>query len=956
MTPLIVQKYGGTSVGTIERIQSVAQRIARHRETGVNIVVVVSAMAGETDKLLKLAAQVTDRPERRELDLLLSSGERISSALLTMALHAIGCPAVAMTGRQIGIQTDNIHTRARIQQIDAERCLQVLEKNHVVVVAGFQGINQAGDVTTLGRGGSDTSAVALASALKAEKCEIYTDVNGVYTADPNIVPDARKLDVVFYDEMLEMASLGAKVLQIRCVEFAKKYTIPVIVRSSYNDEEGTLICKEDPKMEQPVVSGIMQDKNQAKITVKGVPDQPGIAANLFTALAEAAISVDMIIQNISVEGHTDISFTVTTEHLPDAMNVTRIIAEQIRAENITTDASIAKISIVGAGMKSHSGIAALMFKTFSKENINIMMISTSEIKISCVIEREHSERAVRALHDAFELNSGSGAAILRQAPGSARRPMKDEPLKKPRIIIYDTTLRDGSQSEDISFTVEDKIRIAHKLDELGVHYVEGGWPGSNPRDIDFFKRVQHSKFEQTRITSFGSTRFPGKHVEKDLLLQELLKTETEVVTIFGKSWDLHVQQALGTDEAENLRMISESVAYLKKHGKEVIFDAEHFFDGHKKNPEYAAKAVKEAESAGADWIVLCDTNGGSMPWEIWEVFNAVKKDLTVPLGIHCHNDSELAVANTLNAVIAGATQIQGTVNGLGERCGNANLISILPNLKFKMGFDCITGEQMRRLKDVSSFVDELANKAHWNQRPFVGQSAFAHKGGVHVSAVQKNPQTYEHMDPETVGNHRRILISDLSGKSNILYKAKEFGIDVNGGDPKVQNILETLKNMENLGYQYEGAEGSFELLMHEALGDKEIFFEFVGFRVIVEKRREDEQPLSEATVKVRVNGVQEVTAAEGTGPVNALDKAIKKALIKFYPELEEVNLYDYKVRILDEKKGTRSKTRVLVESGDHHSKWGTVGVSENIIEASWQALVDSIEYKLNAFKNKNSSQ
>ncbi len=406
MASLIVQKYGGTSVGSIERIKAVAQRIARTRESGKDIVVVVSAMAGETDKYLKMAHAITDSPERREMDLLLSSGERISSALLTMALHAIGCPAVSMTGRQIGILTDDTHTRARIRQIDAERCMAVLKKNHVVVAAGFQGINQHGDVTTLGRGGSDTSAVALASVLQAERCEIYTDVTGVFTADPNLVPDAKKLEVVSYEEMLEMASLGAKVLQLRCVEFAKKFNMPLIVRSSYNDEKGTLITKEDPNMEQPVVSGIMHDKNQAKITVAGVPDQPGIAANLFVALAEASISVDMIIQNISEDGQTAISFTVTTEHLNDAMKVTQAVAKEIHAHEITADSDISKISIVGAGMKSHSGIAATMFKTLSEGNINIMMISTSEIKVSCVIEQKHTETAVRALHDAFELKSG----------------------------------------------------------------------------------------------------------------------------------------------------------------------------------------------------------------------------------------------------------------------------------------------------------------------------------------------------------------------------------------------------------------------------------------------------------------------------------------------------------------------------------------------------------------------
>ena len=436
-------------------------------------------------------------------------------------------------------------------------------------------------------------------------------------------------------------------------------------------------------------------------------------------------------------------------------------------------------------------------------------------------------------------------------------------------------------------------------------------------------------------------------MEDDIVLQALLKTETQAVTLFGKSWDLHVKEALSTSLDENLRMIFESIAYLKKHRDEVLFDAEHFFDGYKNNPQYALKAVKEAESAGADWIILCDTNGGSLPHEVRAIFEEVKKSVSVKMGIHAHNDSEVAVANSLNAIQAGAEQVQGTINGIGERCGNANLVSIIPNLKIKMGIDCVTDEQLQSLKEVSAFVDELTNKAHWNHQPFVGKSAFAHKGGVHVSAVRKNSQTYEHIEPEKVGNHQRILVSDLSGKSNVLYKAKEYGINVDDKDPKVQKILTSLKESENLGFQYEGAEASFELMMRDALGQKETFFEFIGFRVIVEKRQEDEEPISEATVKLRVNGVQEVSAAEGAGPVNALDKAIKKALVKFYPELEEVNLYDYKVRILEEKKGTRAKTRVLVESGDHHSKWGTVGVSENIIEASWQALIDSIDYKLN---------
>ena len=515
------------------------------------------------------------------------------------------------------------------------------------------------------------------------------------------------------------------------------------------------------------------------------------------------------------------------------------------------------------------------------------------------------------------------------------------------VKIYDTTLRDGSQAEGISFTVEDKIRIAHKLDELGVHYVEGGWPGSNPRDINFFEKANRVSFSKTRITAFGSTRYPDKKVEDDGVLQALLKTETQVVTLFGKTWDLHVKDALGTSLDENLRMIFDSIAYMKKHRDEVLFDCEHFFDGYKNNPSYALKAIKEAESAGADWIVLCDTNGGTLPGEVHSIFEEVKKTITAKMGIHAHNDSEVAVANSLTAVQAGAEQVQGTINGIGERCGNANLVSTISNLKIKMGIDCITDKQLQSLKDVSAFVDELANRAHWNQQPFVGKSAFAHKGGVHVSAVRKNALTYEHIVPEKVGNHQRILVSDLSGKSNVLHKAKEFGINIDDKDPKVAKILNSLKESENLGFQYEGAEASFELMIRDALGQKENFFEFIGFRVIVEKRKEDEGPVSEATVKLRVNGVQEVSSAESTGPVNALDKAIKKALLKFYPELEKVNLYDYKVRILDEQNGARAKIRVLVESGDHKSKWGTVGVSENIIEASWQALIDSIDYKLN---------
>ena len=425
--PLVVQKYGGTSVGTIDRIQHVAQKIASIRKTGTQVVVVVSAMAGETDKLLKMARQICDNPERREMDLLLSSGERISSALLTMALQARGIPAISMTGRQIGLQTDSVHTRARIKQIDAKRAQQALKENNVIVVAGFQGVNEKGDVTTLGRGGSDTSAVALAVALGSSQCEIYTDVDGVYTADPRMVPKANKLDVVSYDEMLEMASLGAKVLQIRCVEFAHKFKMPLVVKSSYIEGgKGTLICEEDSNMEQPVVSGIMYDKNQAKITLKEVPDQPGIAANIFGSIADAGLSVDMIIQNISAEGHTDLSFTLGREELNEAMVIMEKVAKKIRAVNVSADSKIAKISIVGAGMRSHSGVAARIFKTLSKEKINILMISTSEIKVSCIIEQKHTKAAVNALHTAFGLDTKSTSIKRIEKKNSLAR-------KKPKV-------------------------------------------------------------------------------------------------------------------------------------------------------------------------------------------------------------------------------------------------------------------------------------------------------------------------------------------------------------------------------------------------------------------------------------------------------------------------------------------------------------------------------------------
>jgi 2-isopropylmalate synthase len=515
-----------------------------------------------------------------------------------------------------------------------------------------------------------------------------------------------------------------------------------------------------------------------------------------------------------------------------------------------------------------------------------------------------------------------------------------------RIKIYDTTLRDGSQAEDIAFSVEDKARIAQKLDELGIHYIEGGWPGSNPKDIQFFKEIKKIPRAQAKIVAFGSTCRAGTLPQKDPNIQALIEAETEAVAIFGKSWDIHPLEVMSITLNQNLEIIHQSIRFLKERVSEVIFDAEHFFDGFKNNSSYALSTLKTARDAKADWIVLCDTNGGTFPDEIQSIIHEVKKEITVPLGIHVHNDMEMAVANTILALKGGITMIQGSINGYGERCGNANLCSIIPNLKLKMGIDCITDAQLRKITEVSRFVSELANLPHHKYLPYVGASAFAHKGGVHVSAIRKNGVTYEHVPPERVGNRQRVLISDLSGESNILYKAAEFNIDFESKDPKIRKILKDLKRLENQGFQFEGAEGSFEILIKKALGQHKKFFELMGFRVVVEKKKEEDPPLSEATIMVRVGDRVEHTAAVGNGPVNALDNAIRKALEKFYPELKKVKLLDYKVRILSTKDGTGAQTRVLIESGDGTSKWGTVGVSENIIQASWQALVDSIDYKL----------
>ncbi len=514
-----------------------------------------------------------------------------------------------------------------------------------------------------------------------------------------------------------------------------------------------------------------------------------------------------------------------------------------------------------------------------------------------------------------------------------------------RVEFYDTTLRDGAQSEDISFTLTDKLRITEKLDEFGMHFIEGGWPGSNPKDLQYFKEVRKLRLKNAKIVAFSSTMKANTNPEDDEIIKALMDAQTKYITIVGKSWDLHVKDALRVTLETNLRMIEKTIVYLKNAGKKVFFDAEHFFDGYKKNSDYALRVIETALNAGADGIVLCDTNGGSMPYEIHDVVTVVRARLEGPLGIHTHNDTELGVANTLMAVRAGCTHVQGTVNGYGERCGNANLCSIIPNVILKMGHSGIDREQLKKLRELSLFVDELANFIPDKHRPYVGESAFAHKGGIHVSAIRRNPETYEHMKPEYIGNTQRVLISDLSGESNILYKAKEFNIDIEKDKKIVKDVVHKVKNLEMRGYQFEAAEGSLELLIKKALGLHRSYFDLIGFRIIVEKK-ERAHPVTEATIHVKVGDRVEHTAALGKGPVNALDNALRKALYKFYPELKKMDLVDYKVRVLSTKDGTGAPTRVLIESSDGKHTWGTVGVSENIIEASWRALVDSIDYKL----------
>ncbi|MEH2443495.1 citramalate synthase [Nostoc sp.] len=543
----------------------------------------------------------------------------------------------------------------------------------------------------------------------------------------------------------------------------------------------------------------------------------------------------------------------------------------------------------------------------------------------------------------------------------------------PQLWLYDTTLRDGTQREGLSVSIEDKLRIAKRLDQLGVPFIEGGWPGANPKDVQFFWQLQEDPLKQAEIVAFCSTRRPNSTAATEPMLQDILAAGTRWVTIFGKSWDLHVTTSLKTTLEENLAMIRDTIEYLRSQGRRIIYDAEHWFDGYKHNPDYALQTLEAAIASGAEWLVLCDTNGGTLPHEVSQIVQDVvevtgklrtgdwglgsrKESSQSPIpnpqfpipqiGIHTHNDSEMAVANAIAAVMAGAKMVQGTINGYGERCGNANLCSLIPNLQLKLGYSCITEDQLTQLTEASRFVSEVVNLAPDEHAPFVGLSAFAHKGGIHVSAVERNPLTYEHIQPEQVGNHRRIVISEQSGLSNVLAKARSFGINLDQLKAEAKQILQRLKDLESEGFQFEAAEASFALLMHEALGGRQKFFEVKGFQVHCDLIEGKETSNALATVKIAVDGKNILEAAEGNGPVAALDAALRKALVNFYPQIATFDLTDYKVRILNGHTGTAAKTRVLVESGNGRQRWTTVGVSTNILEASYQAVVEGLEYGL----------
>ncbi len=519
-----------------------------------------------------------------------------------------------------------------------------------------------------------------------------------------------------------------------------------------------------------------------------------------------------------------------------------------------------------------------------------------------------------------------------------------------KIELYDTTLRDGSQGEGISFSVQDKLLIAKKIDEIGFHYIEGGWPGANPKDIAFFEEIKKVRLKNSQVVAFGSTRKAHSKAAEDENLRGLLAAETEVITIFGKSWDLHVKEVFKTDLEENIQMIHDSVKYLKSKGKKVVYDAEHFFDGYIHNPSYALKTLRTALEAGASVLVLCDTNGGSLPSKVSKIVSEVHSQIQFPLGIHTHNDSGVAVANAIAAVEAGCQHVQGTINGYGERCGNPDLTTITADLQLKLGFSCLPAAKLKELTELTRFVAEISNMVQAKNQPYFGQSAFAHKGGVHINAVMKNPETYEHIDPALVGNHRRFLVSELGGKTNVMLKAKELDIELKKESPETRKILQKVQERENEGYQYEAAEASFELLIREVTGKRKKFFEFKKVEVLAENIG-DKDTTSTAKVVLSVNskeGRREEGKGEakGDGPVNALDNALKKALAPFFPQVLEIHLDDYKVRVVNSEAGTAAKVRVFIETRDEKNIWTTVGVSTNIIDASWKALVDAIEYKL----------
>ncbi len=514
------------------------------------------------------------------------------------------------------------------------------------------------------------------------------------------------------------------------------------------------------------------------------------------------------------------------------------------------------------------------------------------------------------------------------------------------IAVLDSTLRDGGQAEGISFSVSDKLKIVSTLDELGVGYIEAGNPGSNPKDLEFFREVKKLTLKNSKLTAFGSTRRRDIKVEEDANIKSLLEADTPVVAIFGKTWDFHVTEIIKTTLEENLQMIYDTISYLKKQGKEVIFDAEHFFDGYKHNKAYAIEALLKAEAAGADCLALCETNGGAFPDEVYEIVKDVVSKINIPIGIHTHDDTGLGVANSMMAVFAGATHVQGTLVGFGERCGNANLSTVIPNLQLKRDYVCIPNKNIKKLTSLAIRVSEIANVTLKEQMPYVGKSAFAHKAGMHIDGVTKASHSFEHVSPASVGNERRFLMSEVAGRSTILEKIRRIAPDTSKDDPVTSVIINRIKELEHKGYQFEGADGTFELLVRKALGKYKPFFDLEEFKIIGEEPSKTQGISSSAIIKVRVEDKVEMTAAEGEGPVNALDSALRKALEVFYPELKSVHLTDYKVRVLDTKLATAAKVRVLLESTDGEDYWSTVGVSTDIIEASWIALVDSIEYKL----------